>query len=79
VKFDADIGRLDVAPDAPAYGTKLRPVVVVLVGSADWGEHHIRAELSTSGKIKAVEAALPRRRLRSRVTGAVDVRSAAWT
>ncbi|MGW4438063.1 hypothetical protein ACWELO_20255 [Streptomyces sp. NPDC004596] len=24
VAFDADIGRLDVAPDAPAYGTKLR-------------------------------------------------------
>ncbi|WJY43238.1 hypothetical protein QT196_38925 (plasmid) [Streptomyces sp. P9-2B-2] len=24
VKFDADTGRLDVAPDAPAYGTKLR-------------------------------------------------------
>ncbi|UUS35078.1 MULTISPECIES: hypothetical protein [Streptomyces] len=24
VGFDADTGRLDVAPDAPAYGTKLR-------------------------------------------------------
>ena len=24
VAFDADTGRLDVAPEAPAYGTKLR-------------------------------------------------------
>ncbi|MGV9760316.1 DciA family protein [Streptomyces bangladeshensis] len=24
VQFDADIGRLDVTPDAPAYGTQLR-------------------------------------------------------
>ncbi|MEU1458616.1 hypothetical protein [Streptomyces avermitilis] len=24
VGFDADTGRLDVVPDAPAYGTKLR-------------------------------------------------------
>ncbi len=24
VKFDSDTGRLDVAPDAPAFGTKLR-------------------------------------------------------
>ncbi|MFB7355992.1 DciA family protein [Streptomyces gardneri] len=35
VKFDADTGRLDVAPDAPAYGTKLRWIAPRLVATAN--------------------------------------------
>ncbi|MFE7512749.1 DciA family protein [Streptomyces sp. NPDC057540] len=35
VKFDANTGRLDVAPDAPAYGTKLRWIVPRLVATAN--------------------------------------------
>ncbi|MFA0845491.1 DciA family protein [Streptomyces rochei] len=35
VKFDADTGRLDVAPDAPAYGTKLRWSAPKLVAAAN--------------------------------------------
>jgi hypothetical protein len=34
VAFDADTGRLDVAPDAPAYGTKLRWSAPKLVATA---------------------------------------------
>ncbi|QLJ02939.1 DUF721 domain-containing protein [Streptomyces sp. NEAU-sy36] len=39
VAFDADIGRLDVAPDAPAYGTKLRWSAPKLVAAAN---HKVR-------------------------------------
>ncbi|WMI61995.1 DciA family protein (plasmid) [Streptomyces rochei] len=35
VAFDADTGRLDVAPDAPAYGTKLRWSAPRLVAAAN--------------------------------------------
>ncbi len=35
VAFDADTGRLDVAPDAPAYGTKLRWSAAKLVAAAN--------------------------------------------
>ncbi|MFF6794318.1 DciA family protein [Streptomyces filamentosus] len=35
VGFDADTGRLDVAPDAPAYGTKLRWIAPKLVATAN--------------------------------------------
>ncbi|GGU11131.1 DciA family protein [Streptomyces lateritius] len=35
VKFDADTGRLDVASDAPAYGTKLRWIAPRLVATAN--------------------------------------------
>ncbi|KOG14618.1 DciA family protein [Streptomyces viridochromogenes] len=35
VAFDADTGRLDVAPDAPAYGTKLRWIAPKLVAAAN--------------------------------------------
>ncbi|MDX3170277.1 DciA family protein [Streptomyces scabiei] len=35
VKFDADTGRLDVVPDAPAYGTKLRLSAPKLVAAAN--------------------------------------------
>ena len=35
VKFDADTGRLDVAPNAPAYGTKLRWSAPKLVAAAN--------------------------------------------
>jgi hypothetical protein len=35
VKFDADTGRLDVAPDAPAYGTKLRWSAPKLIAAAN--------------------------------------------
>ncbi|MFH9677771.1 hypothetical protein ACH4L5_36700 [Streptomyces sp. NPDC017405] len=35
VVFDADTGRLDVAPDAPAYGTKLRWSAPKLVAAAN--------------------------------------------
>ncbi|MFE7584909.1 hypothetical protein ACFU5Y_25490 [Streptomyces gardneri] len=35
MKFDADTGRLDVAPDAPAYGTKLRWIAPRLVATAN--------------------------------------------
>lgn len=35
VAFDADTGRLDVAPDAPAYGTKLRWSAPKLVAAAN--------------------------------------------
>lgn len=35
VKFDADTGRLDVAPDAPAYGTTLRWSAPKLVAAAN--------------------------------------------
>ncbi|GGW13399.1 hypothetical protein GCM10018980_72170 [Streptomyces capoamus] len=35
VGFDADTGRLDVAPDAPAYGTKLRWSAPKLVAAAN--------------------------------------------
>ncbi|MEV8435081.1 DUF721 domain-containing protein [Streptomyces chartreusis] len=35
VGFDADTGRLDLAPDAPAYGTKLRWSVPKLVAAAN--------------------------------------------
>ncbi|MFE2039162.1 hypothetical protein ACFXBB_39280 [Streptomyces scopuliridis] len=31
VAFDADTGRLDVVPDAPAYGTKLRWIAPTLI------------------------------------------------
>lgn len=33
--FDADTGRLDVAPDAPAYGTKLRWSAAKLAAAAN--------------------------------------------
>ncbi|MFB8247332.1 DciA family protein [Streptomyces sp. NPDC055952] len=35
VGFDADTGRLDVAPDAPAYGTKLRWSAPKLIAAAN--------------------------------------------
>ncbi|MFI1719233.1 DUF721 domain-containing protein [Streptomyces litmocidini] len=35
VAFDADTGRLDVAPDAPAYGTKVRWIASKLIAVAD--------------------------------------------
>nr|WP_260616970.1 DciA family protein [Streptomyces sp. WAC05458] len=35
VGFDADTGRLDVAPDAPAYGTKLRWIAPKLIAAAN--------------------------------------------
>ncbi|MFG3157969.1 DciA family protein [Streptomyces sp. NPDC048219] len=35
VKFDADTGRLDVAPDAPAYGTQLRWNAPKLIAAAN--------------------------------------------
>ncbi|MGW7425802.1 DUF721 domain-containing protein [Streptomyces sp. NPDC054813] len=35
VAFDADIGRLDVAPEAPAYGTKLRWSAPKLITAAN--------------------------------------------
>ncbi|WP_432003956.1 DciA family protein [Streptomyces sioyaensis] len=35
VKFDADTGRLDVAPDAPAFGTKLRWSTPKLIAAAN--------------------------------------------
>ncbi|MEU8764373.1 DciA family protein [Streptomyces sp. NPDC048659] len=35
VKFDADTGRLDVAPDAPAYGTKVRWIAPKLIAAAN--------------------------------------------
>jgi hypothetical protein len=35
VKFDADTGRLDIAPDAPAYGTKLRWSAPKLIAAAN--------------------------------------------
>ncbi|WP_086796971.1 DciA family protein [Streptomyces caniscabiei] len=35
VKFDADTGRLDVVPDAPAYGTKLRWSAPKLIAAAN--------------------------------------------
>ncbi|WP_127353779.1 DciA family protein [Actinacidiphila soli] len=35
VKFDAGIGRLDVVPDAPAYGTKLRWSAPKLIATAN--------------------------------------------
>ncbi|MFJ4585118.1 DUF721 domain-containing protein [Streptomyces echinatus] len=35
IGFDADTGRLDVAPDAPAYGTKLRWSAPKLVAAAN--------------------------------------------
>ncbi|MFF1405087.1 DciA family protein [Streptomyces sp. NPDC058294] len=35
VKFDADTGRLDVAPDAPAYGTQLRWIAPKLIAAAN--------------------------------------------
>ncbi|MFI9255264.1 DUF721 domain-containing protein [Streptomyces sp. NPDC053069] len=35
VAFDADTGRVDVAPDAPAYGTKLRWSAPKLVAAAN--------------------------------------------
>ncbi|WP_446038111.1 hypothetical protein [Streptomyces sp. SID1121] len=35
VGFDADSGRLDVAPDAPAYGTKLRWIAAKLIAATN--------------------------------------------
>ncbi|WP_234363964.1 MULTISPECIES: DciA family protein [unclassified Streptomyces] len=35
VKLDADTGRLDVAPDAPAYGTKVRWIAPKLIAAAN--------------------------------------------
>ncbi|MFF7780417.1 DUF721 domain-containing protein [Streptomyces tanashiensis] len=35
VKFDTDTGRLEVVPDAPAYGTKVRWIVPLLVAAAN--------------------------------------------
>ncbi|MGO4634997.1 DUF721 domain-containing protein [Streptomyces sp. 2RAF24] len=35
VKFDADTGHLDVAPDAPAYGTKVRWIGPKLIAAAN--------------------------------------------
>ncbi|MFI8326365.1 hypothetical protein [Streptomyces sp. NPDC085529] len=35
VKFDADTGRLDVIPDAPAYGTKVRWIAPQLVAAVN--------------------------------------------
>ncbi|MEU5810948.1 DciA family protein [Streptomyces sp. NPDC047718] len=35
VKFDADTGRLDVAPNAPAYGTKVRWIAPKLIAAAN--------------------------------------------
>ncbi len=35
VKFDAETGRLDVAPDAPAYGTKVRWIAPKLIAAAN--------------------------------------------
>ncbi|MFD9605831.1 hypothetical protein OG609_43115 [Streptomyces sp. NBC_01224] len=35
VGFDGDTGRLDVVPDAPAYGTKLRWIAPKLVAAAN--------------------------------------------
>ncbi|MFJ7069736.1 hypothetical protein [Streptomyces sp. NPDC101115] len=35
MKFDADTGRLDVAPDAPAYGTKVRWSAPKLIAAAN--------------------------------------------
>ncbi|GHA68756.1 MULTISPECIES: hypothetical protein [Streptomyces] len=35
MRFDADTGRLDAAPDAPAYGTKLRWSAPKLVAAPD--------------------------------------------
>ncbi|MFE3122284.1 hypothetical protein ACFXHD_02570 [Streptomyces hydrogenans] len=35
VGFDADTGRLDVAPDAPAYGTKVRWIAPKLISAAN--------------------------------------------
>ncbi|MGW7620757.1 DUF721 domain-containing protein [Streptomyces antimycoticus] len=37
VKFDTDTGRLDVVPDAPAYGTKLRWSAPKLIAAANTG------------------------------------------
>ncbi|MFE7512747.1 DciA family protein [Streptomyces sp. NPDC057540] len=35
VRFDAESGRLDVAPDAPAYGTKVRWIAPKLIAAAN--------------------------------------------
>ncbi|MFE5797136.1 DciA family protein [Streptomyces sp. NPDC056503] len=35
VKFDAESGRLEVAPDAPAYGTKVRWIAPKLIAAAN--------------------------------------------
>ncbi|MGW5003117.1 DciA family protein [Streptomyces hydrogenans] len=35
VKFDADTGRLEVAPDAPAYGTKVRWIAPKLIAAVN--------------------------------------------
>ncbi|MEU3050364.1 DciA family protein [Streptomyces sp. NPDC006984] len=55
VGFDADTGRLDVAPDAPAYGTRLRwttPRLVAAVNEKVPGAHvrslHIRPPASSA-------------------------------
>jgi hypothetical protein len=45
VKFDSDTGRLDVAPDSPAYGTKLRwsAQALVAAANADVPDANVRA------------------------------------
>ncbi|MGW0467669.1 DciA family protein [Streptomyces sp. NPDC003027] len=55
VGFDADTGRLDVAPDAPAYGTKLRwttPQLIAAVNEKVPSAHirsvHIRPPASSA-------------------------------
>ncbi|GGX29398.1 DciA family protein [Streptomyces chryseus] len=55
VAFDADTGRLDVVPDAPAYGTKLRwttPRLVAAVNEKVPGTHvrsvHVRPPASSA-------------------------------
>nr|WP_233221386.1 DciA family protein [Streptomyces carminius] len=56
--FDADTGRLDAAPDAPAYGTKLRWSAPTLIAAAN--ERAPGANVRTIRVLAAGAASEPR-------------------
>ncbi|GAB2606384.1 hypothetical protein GCM10027168_44070 [Streptomyces capparidis] len=51
VAFDADTGRLDVAPDTPAHGTKLRWIAPRLIAAAN--------EKATGANVRSVHVLPP--------------------
>ena len=50
VAFDADSGRLDVGPDAPAYGTMLRWSAPKLITAANTSVPGVNVRLPPTGR-----------------------------
>ncbi|MFE5884370.1 hypothetical protein [Streptomyces hydrogenans] len=64
VKFDADTGRLDAAPDAPAYGTKVRWIAPKLIAAVN--------EKTPGANMRALHALAPAPMKASLATATAD-------